>query len=190
VTDALRVAVLLFVLVDPISAAVGAHALSTARPETERRMIVGTGAIASFGVLAIAAAVADPLLDALHISDAAAELAAGLVVVVVALDLLWQGPAGRVRPAPTAPARRLAVFPYAVPLLAGPASVGAALAWAAVEGAGTVIGAAALTSVAVAVVALAWRRPPAGVARVLGSFVALAAAVIAFDLVHDGVFAV
>jgi multiple antibiotic resistance protein len=190
VTDVLRIAALLFVLLDPISAAVGAQALGASREESERRVIVGAGALMTFVVLAVAAVIADPLLDALHISDAAAELAAGLVVVVVALDLLWQGPAGRVRPAPRAPAWRLAVFPYAVPLLAGPASVGGTLAWAAVEGSGAVIGAAAFAAVAAGIVAIAWRRPRARTARVLGSFVALAAAVIAFDLVHDGVFAV
>jgi multiple antibiotic resistance protein len=189
-SDVLRITALLFVLVDPISATVGARALSTSRPETDRRAILGLGALATFAVLAIAAAVADPVLDALDISDAAAELAAGLVVVVVALDLLWQGPEGRVRPSSSAPAWRLAVFPYALPLLAGPASVAAVVAWAPVEGTGTVIGGAAVAIVAVGLVTLLWRRPTAGVARVCSSFVALGMAVIAFDLVHDGVFAV
>jgi multiple antibiotic resistance protein len=187
--DALRLAILLLVLLDPVSAAIGASTLATSRSEPDRRVVVGGGALVVFALLAVVASIADRLLGALHISDPAAELAAGLVVLVLVLDLLWQGPAARVRPAARATAWRLCVFPYAVPLLAGPAVVAAAIAWSATEGTGVTIGAAALASAAVALIAFFWRRPPTGAgARALGAFVAVAMALIAFDLVRDGIF--
>ena len=70
-------------------------------------MIIAGGALIAFAVLAGLALLADPLLDALDISAPAALLAAGLVVMVPALDLLWQTPGNRVRPAPDARAERL-----------------------------------------------------------------------------------
>ena len=146
------------------------------------------GSAIAFVVLAGAALVADPLLDALHISAPAAELAAGLVVLVPALDLLWQGPGERLRPAARARAVRLALFPFGIPLVAGPAVVAATIAWAATEGAGVTVGGAALATAVVAAVATAWRSPPRGrTARVLGAFTAVAMAFVAFDLVRDGV---
>ena len=83
---------------------------------------------------------------------------------------------------------RLALFPFGIPLVAGPAVVAATIAWAATEGAGVTVGGAALATAVVAAVATAWRSPPTGrTARVLGAFTAVAMAFVAFDLVRDGV---
>jgi multiple antibiotic resistance protein len=189
VADVLRTAVLLVVLFEPVSAAIGLRDLTRARTERARRTVVGAGAVVALAVLAALALIADPLLDALDISDPAAALAAGLVVTVLALDLLVQGPAGRVRDATDASAVRLGLFPYGVPLLAGPGTAAAVIAWAPARGAGTVTAAAGLATVVVTLVCLVWRRPPSGRnARVLGAFAAVATALVAADLVRDGIF--
>jgi multiple antibiotic resistance protein len=185
--DVVRLAIVILVVIDPISAVIGASDVATDRPARDRSIIVGLGSAIAFVVLAGAALLADPLLDALHISPPAAELAAGLVVLVPALDLLWQGPGERLRPA-AASAARLALFPFGIPLVAGPAAVAAVVAWGAAEGAGVTVGGAAIATLAVAVLAMAWRSPPRGRrARVLGAFTAVAMAFVAFDLVRDGV---
>ena len=115
-----------------------------------------------FAVLALVAGVADPILDWLRISPGAAELAAGLVVIVPALDLLWQGPAGRVAANPTARPLRLGGWPYGVPLLAGPAAVAGVIAWAAEFGRGATIGGAFLATVVTTGLVAAWTHPPRG----------------------------
>ena len=155
----------------------GGHRCARSRGRTARRAIgrssSSCGCAIAFVVLAGAALLADPLLDALHISAPAAELAAGLVVLVPALDLLWQGPAERLRPAARARAVRLALFPFGIPLVAGPAASPATIAWAATEGAGVTVGGAAIghggrrgrghgLAIATAVVArrASWARSP------------------------------
>jgi multiple antibiotic resistance protein len=189
VSDLLRLAVLIAVLVDPISAAVGASALAAGRGPRARAVIVGAGAAVAAAVLGALALSADPVLDWLDISPGAAQLAAGIVVLLPALDLLFQGPGGRVRADERVPVWRLALFPYGVPLLAGPGAAAAVIAWAASEGTGVTLPAALLACAGVAVVAFAWRAPVEGRAvRALGGFAAVAAAIIAFDLVRDGVF--
>ena len=67
-------------------------------------------------------------------------------MIVPTLDLLWQGPAGRVTANPAARPLRLACWPYGVPLLAGPAAVAAVIAWAAEFGRGATIGGAFLAT--------------------------------------------
>jgi multiple antibiotic resistance protein len=192
-SDLLRIALFVLVVLDPVSAAIGASTLATGRNveqyERARLTIVATGAVVAFTVLAIAAALADPLLDALDISTGAAQLTAGMVVLVPALDLLWQGPAERVRPLPSASAVRVGVFPYGMPLLAGPGALAAVIGWTAFDGAGVTIGAVAIGTAVASTIVAAWRRPPEGrTARVLGGFVGVAMALVGFDLVWDGVF--
>jgi multiple antibiotic resistance protein len=187
-SDVVRLAVLVVVVIDPIAATIGAADLATDRPARDRATIALGGGVVAFAVLTVAAVLADPLLDALDLSPPAAQLAAGIVIMVPALDLLWQGPAERVAAAPRAAVARLAVFPFGVPVVAGPAALAAVVAWAAAEGTGVTIAATALATAAIAVLAVVWRRPPRGRgARVLGGFVAVAMAIIAFDLVRDGV---
>ncbi len=187
--DGLRLAVFLFVLLDPTVAAIGVGTLAEGRTRGDRSVIVVAGGVVAFAVLALVAGVADPVLDWLRISAGAAELAAGIVVIVPALDLLWQGPAGRVAAYPAARPLRLACWPYGVPLLAGPAAVAGVIAWAAEFGRGATIGGAFLAILVTTGLVEAWTHPPRGrTARALGAFTAVAMALVAFDLIHDGVF--
>jgi multiple antibiotic resistance protein len=187
--DALRLAVFVFVLLDPTAAAIGAATLAKGRRRRARTAIVVAGGSVAFAVLALVAVLADPVLDWLRISPGAAELAAGLVVIVPALDLLWQGPGGRVAANPAAQALRLGCWPYGVPLLAGPAAVAAVIAWAAAVGRGATVGGSLLATLLTTVLVGVWTHPPRGrTARAIGAFTAVAMALVAFDLIHDGVF--
>jgi multiple antibiotic resistance protein len=187
--DALRIAVFVFVLLDPTAAAIGIATLAEGRARRDRALIVVVGGVVAFAVLALVAGVADPILDWLRISPGAAELAAGLVVIVPTLDLLWQGPAGRVTAYPSARPFRLGCWPYGVPLLAGPAAVAAVIAWTAEFGRGATIGGALLATLVTTGLVAGWTHPPRGrTARAFGAFTAVAMALVAFDLIHDGVF--
>jgi multiple antibiotic resistance protein len=187
--DGLRIAVFVFVLLDPTAAAIGAATLAEGRSRRARTAIVVGGGGVAFAVLALVAGVADPVLDWLRISPGAAELAAGIVVIVPALDLLWQGPGGRVAARPAAPPARLACWPYGVPLVAGPAAVAGVIAWAVEFGRGATIGGAFLATLLTTGIVTAWTHPPRGrTARAFGAFTAVAMALVAFDLIHDGVF--
>jgi multiple antibiotic resistance protein len=187
--DVARLAVLFVVVIDPFAAAIGASTLAGARNDRTRRAIALGGAVVALALLEVVIGLADPLLDALHISDPAAELAAGMVVVVPALDLLWNGPAGRVRAQTGTTWARLALFPYGVPLLAGPGAIAVAIAWSVNEGAGPTFGGAAIALAAITLLVCVWARPPRGRgARVLGALTAVAIALVAFDLIRDGVF--
>ena len=85
--DVARLAVLFIVVIDPFAAAIGAATLTGARDDRSRRALALGGAVVALALLEVVIGIADPLLDALHISDPAAELAAGMVVLVPALDL-------------------------------------------------------------------------------------------------------
>ena len=106
--DALRLAAFIFVLLDPTAAAIGVAALADERraPRTGSRSSSWAAASRS-PCSRWSPGVADPILDWLRISSGAAELAAGLVVIVPTLDLLWHGPAGRVTANPGAGPVRL-----------------------------------------------------------------------------------
>ena len=189
-SDLAQLTIFIALLLDPLASAIAVSVLATDRPSSERSVLVGAGALIAFAVLGGLALLADPVLDALDISPPAALLAAGLVVCVPALDLLWQSPGARVRPAPDAAVARLALFPYAIPALASPALAVAVIAWAAYEGTGVTIGALAIAMAAVTVGVFVWRRPPEGRgARVGGAFMGAAMALLALDLVRDGVIA-
>jgi small neutral amino acid transporter SnatA (MarC family) len=190
VTDLLQLTIFIALLLDPLASSIAARVLASDRPPRDASVIIAGGALIAFAVLAGLALLADPLLDALDISAPAALLAAGLVVMVPALDLLWQTPGNRVRPAPDARAERLALFPYGIPALASPALAVAVIAWAAMEGTGATIGATAIALAAVTAGVFAWRHPPTGRgARVGGAFMGAAMALLALDLVRDGVIA-
>jgi small neutral amino acid transporter SnatA (MarC family) len=177
------------IVVDPFTATVATATVTSGRTRPERTRAVLVAAVVAGTALTVCAVVADPVLDALDVSAPSALLAAGMVVAVAALWLLAAGSGARVRDATSATGARLGVFPLGVPMLVHPAALSAVVAWSAARGPG-VTTAAAFTAVAVyLVVALALRAPvPAWVARVGGMFAGAALAVVAFDLVRDGVF--
>jgi len=78
---------------------------------------VAGGALGTLAVVA-AAALADPLLDALDVSDPSFRIAAGIVAGLTGVADLFRRPP---RPEPALPGRRAAFVPVAIPAVARPA---------------------------------------------------------------------
>jgi small neutral amino acid transporter SnatA (MarC family) len=130
-------------------------AFAVPRTGRSRRTVAGVSvAGGTIGGLAVCAAAlaADPLLDALDVSDPSFRIAAGIVAVVTgAADLLRRPPP----PEPALAGRRAALVPVAIPAVARPALLVAALGAGAdgrvlVSAAAMAVGVAALTALAVA----------------------------------------
>jgi multiple antibiotic resistance protein len=133
------------------------------------------------------AAFADDMLDALDIEPESFRVAAGIVMATTGAYAVWRA---HVAAAPAAGTRFDAIFPLALPILACPAGLVAAISYGADEGAGTTIAATAIPLAAAAVLivppALRWRPAADGLARTLGALLVAIAA----GLIVDGVRAV
>src|SRR3984893_12158291 len=124
--------VMLLVTIGPIeTAAIFGVLTSGARRAARRRLAVEAGVIA--GVVLAAFAVGDPhLRRLLHVSIPAFQGAAGILLLLQSIELLFAQPSGL--SALTASEEKearatgeIAVFPLAIPLIAGPASITAAM---------------------------------------------------------------
>lgn len=125
-----------FATIGPIEAAVVFAALTPSVPLPERRRIaLRASAIAS--VLLIGATLAGgPLLRQLGVSIPALQTAGGIILLLIALDMVFARPtsAFKLTPSEGAEAQHkddLAVFPLATPLLAGPGAMSASILLAA-----------------------------------------------------------
>ena len=119
-------------------------------------------------VLALAALVADPVLDTLDLSPEGFWIAAGIVLLVPAFARLATGTTRDV---------------------AGPAAVLVSMALATRDGVGETLVAVAITFVA-ALLATSFVRPEARWVPIAERLVGGAMVVVAFDLIRDGVIAV
>lgn len=101
------------------------------------RRIIGRMCVAAFLLMGLAVLVAEPFLEWLDVSPENFQLAAGLIMLPQALQLLVRGRT-------FADEGSAGLLPMAVPLLAGPASIAAAMSYGARFGEGTAAGASAL----------------------------------------------
>ncbi len=112
----------------PASAASLASATLPPSRQTDR-LLVAAGAIAAV-LLLLAAVLHGPLLDLLDVSAASFDIAAGLVMLAGAARPLLRGRAIEEALASAAgEGRRAVLAPLAVPLLATPAALAAAVSW-------------------------------------------------------------
>jgi len=125
-----------FATVGPLEAAVILAALTPGMSQADRRAIsVRATAIAT--VLLLGATIAGgALLRQLGVSIPALQTAGGIILLVIALDMVFAKPtsAFKLTPSEGAEAQRkddLAVFPLATPLLAGPGAMSAGILLAA-----------------------------------------------------------
>ena len=177
----------------PASAASLASATLPPSRQTDR-LLVAAGAIAAV-LLLLAAVLHGPLLDLLDVSAASFDVAAGLVMLAGAARPLLRGRAIEEALASAAgEGRRAVLAPLAVPLLATPAALAAALSWG--ERAGEAqTAAAAIVLVALSALWLARAPQPssrAGRAALdaLARLTGVLLAVLAVGLVVRGVLAV
>ena len=148
------------VLIAFVAAVNPAGALATmtpARPTLSARLPIAVAALAiGAGLLVVAALVEGPLLDALDLEPETFRISAGTIMVTAGAYALLIGPLAY----PIEEGWRGALFPFAFPLLAGPASLAAAVAYADDPGEGEAIG-AGLVVVAVTAALFLVTRPRA-----------------------------
>jgi multiple antibiotic resistance protein len=125
--DAITAFVTLFVVIDPIGLGPLFIALTQGATATERRRIGITAVAVAAGILTVFGLAGDSVLSFLGISLAAFRISGGLLLFLIALDMVFERRTLR-REQKTAeeeraPANDPSVFPLATPLLAGPGSI-------------------------------------------------------------------
>lgn len=146
----------------------------------------------AFALLAGTAALGDPFLDWLDISPENFQLAAAIVMLPLALRLLWSGESMTLpREEVGDPPWRVWLTPLTVPLVAGPASLVAALSYGTRFGIEPTLGAAAfvlaLTALAFAAAPQLRRSLGALGISALGRLSGVLLVVVAIELLVDGV---
>jgi multiple antibiotic resistance protein len=111
--------VTLFVIMDPPGAAPIFLSLAGGRSLAERRRLAMQAAVVAFGVITAFALFGQAILHYLGISVAAMQAAGGLLLLLVALELLT----GKDQPATRTADVNVAMVPLGTPLLAGPGAI-------------------------------------------------------------------
>lgn len=123
----LSVVVTLFIVVDPIALAPVFIALTADMTPERRALIARRSTLVAGGIMLTFAIVGRPLLQVLGISLHAFYIAGGILLFLIAIDMLFARPS-RTRETPEeAEEGRLAadvsVFPLAIPIMSGPGSM-------------------------------------------------------------------
>ncbi len=189
--------VTLAVVVDPPGAAPIFASLTTAATPAQRRAMAWRATLVSGAILLLFAAVGEPFLKALGISLSAFRVAGGILLFLIAADMVFetrtrrrQERADRVR---AERVEDVSIFPMAMPMIAGPGSIaaimllagraGTPIELAAVYLALGLVLAATLAAMLAAGPLMRWVGPKveAMITRLLGVILAALAAQIALD---------
>ncbi|MFA5950138.1 MAG: MarC family protein [Hyphomicrobium sp.] len=127
-----------FATVGPIEAAVLFATLTPHVTATERRGIAVRATLIASGILLVSTIAGGPLLRQLGVTLAALKAAGGIILLLIALDMVFARPTSAFKLTPPEGAEAeakdkedLAVFPLATPLLAGPGAMSAGILLAA-----------------------------------------------------------
>jgi multiple antibiotic resistance protein len=125
--EAIAAFVTLFVVIDPIGLGPMFIALTQGASATERRRIGITSVAVAAGILTVFGLAGDQVLAFLGISLAAFRISGGLLLFMIALDMVFerqtQRREQRAAEEERGPAHDPSVFPLATPMLAGPGSI-------------------------------------------------------------------
>ena len=129
---ALKAFTTFFATVGPVEAAILFAALAPQLSREERRAVACEAAAIVTGILLFFALLGQVILDQLGVSTPALTAAGGIVLMIIALDMIfaWKDGPLSISPTETQEARRkndIAVFPLATPLLAGPGAMSGAI---------------------------------------------------------------
>jgi multiple antibiotic resistance protein len=142
----------LFLIVDPVGLMPLFAAITSGDTRAQRRRMIRRAVLVAFVVLAFFAVVGKYVLDYFSVSIAAVRIAGGILLFAIGLEMLY----GRIsRTETTEPEEAeaavkadVSVTPLAIPLLAGPGSIAAAVLFSGtfegVGGAAMVVGALAI----------------------------------------------
>lgn len=116
------------VILDPVGVAALFAGLSEGRTEDERRRIARVGTLVSAGVLYVFAFAGEALFAALGVSLAAFRIAGGVLLFLVAIDMVFARHSGlrsttQKENVEAHQRTDISVFPLAIPLIAGPGAI-------------------------------------------------------------------
>lgn len=117
-----------FATIGPVEAAVLFATLTPKMERRERRRIAERATAIAAIILAVFTGLGQPLLHQLGVSIPALQTAGGIVLFVIAIDMIFARPSSAFKLTPSEGAEAqtkddLAVFPLATPLLAGPGAM-------------------------------------------------------------------
>jgi multiple antibiotic resistance protein len=125
-----------FATIGPIEAAVLFATLTPHASMPERRLLALRATAIATGILAISTLAGGPLLRQLGVSIPALQTAGGIILLVIAIEMVFARPTSAFRLTPPEGVEAqtkddVAVFPLATPLLAGPGAMSAGILLAA-----------------------------------------------------------
>lgn len=129
---ALKAFTTFFATIGPVEAAILFAALAPQLSREERRVVACQAAAIATGILLFFALFGQVILDQLGVTTPALTAAGGIVLMIIALDMIfaWKDGPLSISPTETQEARSkedIAVFPLATPLLAGPGAMSGAI---------------------------------------------------------------
>ena len=186
------------VIIDPPGCAPIFASLTRGATPAHRRSMAIRSSVIAWAVLMFFALLGKPLLAALGISLASFRIAGGIMLFMIALDMVFERRTQRRESRAqsiegTPQAEDISVFPMAIPMIAGPGSIASAMLWvsradgpaqiAIVLGAITVIIALTMISLLAAgtLMRLIGERIEAMITRILGVILAALAAQFVVD---------
>ena len=133
---ALRSFTTFFATIGPLEAAVIFATLTPKMAFAERQSIAVRATLIASAILAFFTLLGGPILNQLGVSIAALQTAGGVILLVIAIDMIFARPGGSIKLTPPEGAEAqsrddVAVFPLATPLLAGPGAMSAGILLAA-----------------------------------------------------------
>ena len=183
----------LLVIIDPPGCAPIFASLTSGTTSAHRRKMAIRSAGVAWGILMFFALLGEPLLETLGISLSAFRLAGGIMLFMIALDMVFErrterreNRASSIEGTPEA--EDISVFPMAIPMIAGPGSIASAMLWVSrVDGSAEVIAVLSAISVVILltmiallaagpIMRLVGERLEAMITRILGVILAALAA--------------
>ena len=188
--DLARAFVSFFAIVDPVGNVVVFHLLTRTLDHTKRLQVAFFTIGAALALLALFSVGGKEVLDFLGISTESFQVAAGLLLLPPAFRLVTSGQSIDETEQERAEPFELALVPLAIPLLAGPGALAAAISFSDDFGSGTTVLALtlvlAVTLMAFAVAEQLFRRLGAPLLRVMARIVGILLFAIAIDFVLEG----
>lgn len=187
--------VTLLVVIDPPGAAPIFASLTTNASDASRRAMAWRSVLIASGILLGFAAFGEPFLGALGISLDAFRVAGGIMLFLIAVDMVFEKRTKRREErAQSVEQEDVSVFPMAMPMIAGPGSIAAvmlltsradtAIEYAAVYGALAIV--LVLTLVALLAAGPIMRRVGAKVEAMITRLLGVILAALAAQIVIDG----
>ena len=124
----------LLVIVDPPGCAPIFASLTSGTDAAHRRRMAIRSALVAWGILLFFALLGEPLLSHMGISLSAFRLAGGIMLFIIALEMVFEKRTERREERAreiegTPEAEDISVFPMAIPMITGPGSIASAMLW-------------------------------------------------------------